>query len=133
MPEYEIRPDDRGWPMAHEIRADGTVAVEPSGSMIGVQYAIAPATIKGVRVDAVRVTLQWFNIGPAAYWAGDWEIEQPPSSPLRIRPDDRDIAIELFGHAARGAWCGENRIHGKTRFPLTFEEWQAVGLKDERR
>jgi hypothetical protein len=79
------------------------------------------------------LTVQWFLVGRNDYWAGDWELGLPATMANPPGPDDRDIALEIFGRPARGAWCGPYRINGRLPFPLSWDEWTSVRTEGSRR
>jgi hypothetical protein len=130
MPDYHIVPDDRGWPMAHAVLPDGSTDPVAAGSMIGLEWADLAVTIDGVAMPGSRVTVQWFQVSPTDFFAGDWEIAPLPPIGQQVMQLEQRVVIEILGRPGLGIWGGLNRVCGTSPFPFTRDEWMPLRTMD---
>lgn len=127
MPEYRILPDDRGWPMAHAVLADGCTDSRAAGALHEASPVTVSITIAGNFVPEATVIVSWFQIeGEDDLVPLEWEIRL--SSPVVAESYD-PVAVVIAGRSATAAWSGVNRLTGRTPFPFSRGQWLAAVSK----
>ena len=131
LPVYRALPDDRGWPLAHLIRGDGSVDPQHAGSFVAATTTPTPlVAINGVRFASVTVDVDWFHVAldphDSAVLGVDWDVRLPfPLLPSQ-GPREGHVTVDIGGRPVAGRWVSLTHVRGTATFPFGRDEWETL-------